>query len=82
MTALDEAITIGREADLPVVIFHLKVAARDNWGSMGEVVAKLRDANARGQRVFATMYPYTAGGTSLAASLPLWMQEGGPERML
>jgi len=82
MTALDEAITIGREADLPVVIFHLKVAARDYWGSMGEVVAKLREANARGQRVFATMYPYTAGGTSLAASLPLWMQEGGRERML
>jgi N-acyl-D-amino-acid deacylase len=79
--ALDEAIEIGREAKLPVVIFHLKVAARRNWGRMGDVIGKLSDAN-RSQRVSATMYPYTAGGTSLAASLPLWVQEGGRERMV
>jgi N-acyl-D-amino-acid deacylase len=80
--ALDEAIEIGRDANLPVVIFHLKVAARANWGRMGEVVAKLDAANRAGSRVSATMYPYTAGGTGLAASLPLWVQEGGREKML
>ena len=80
--ALDEAIAIGREGNLPVVIFHLKVAARANWGRMGEVIAKLNAANAAGGRLSATMYPYTAGGTGLAASLPLWVQEGGREKML
>jgi N-acyl-D-amino-acid deacylase len=81
-TALDEALQIGREADIPVVIFHLKVAARTNWGRMEEVVAKLHQAASTTVRLSATMYPYTAGGTSLAASLPLWVQEGGREKML
>ena len=80
--ALDEAIAIGREAALPVVVFHLKVAAKANWGRMNEALAKLEQANATGVRVTATMYPYTAGGTGLAATLPLWVQEGGRERML
>jgi N-acyl-D-amino-acid deacylase len=80
--ALDEAITIGREAGLPVVIFHLKVGARANWGRMNEAVAAIEKANAAGGRVTATMYPYAAGGTGLAATLPLWVQEGGRERML
>jgi N-acyl-D-amino-acid deacylase len=80
--ALDEAIAIGREAGLPVVIFHLKVGAKANWGRMGEAIAKIETANAAGGRVTATMYPYAAGGTGLAATLPLWVQEGGRERML
>lgn len=80
--ALDEAIAIGREAGLPVVIFHLKVGAKANWGRMNEAVAKLEHANASGVRVSATMYPYAAGGTGLAATLPLWVQEGGREKML
>jgi N-acyl-D-aspartate/D-glutamate deacylase len=80
--ALDEAIRISREAKLPAVIFHLKVAARANWGRMGEAVAKLAKANTEGLDVSATMYPYTAGGTSLNATLPLWVQEGGRDRML
>lgn len=80
--ALDEALEIGREAKIPVVIFHLKVAARSNWGRMGEAVGKLAAAYRDGMLVSATMYPYTAGGTGLAASLPLWVQEGGREKML
>jgi len=80
--ALDEAIGIGREAGLPVVVFHLKVAAKANWGRMREALDKLDQANAAGTRVTATMYPYTAGGTGLAATLPLWVQEGGREKML
>jgi N-acyl-D-amino-acid deacylase len=80
--ALDEAIRIGREAGLPVVIFHLKVGAKANWGRMGEALAMLEKANAAGTPVSATMYPYTAGGTGLAATLPLWVQEGGRARMV
>lgn len=81
-SALDEAISIGRDAGLPVVIFHLKVAAKSNWGRMNEAIAAIEKANASGVRVSATMYPYTAGGTGLAATLPLWVQEGGRDRML
>jgi hypothetical protein len=80
--ALDEAIGIGREARLPVVIFHLKVGAKANWGRMREALDKIEKANSAGIRVTATMYPYTAGGTGLAATLPLWVQEGGREQML
>ena len=80
--ALDEAISIGRDGGLPVVIFHLKVAAKAHWGRMNEAVAKIEKANASGARVSATMYPYAAGGTGLSATLPLWVQEGGREKML
>ncbi len=80
--ALDEAIGIGRDAGLPVVIFHLKVGAKANWGRMNEALAKIDAANRSGAKVSATMYPYTAGGTGLAATLPLWVQEGGREQML
>jgi N-acyl-D-aspartate/D-glutamate deacylase len=80
--ALDEAIGIGRDGGLPVVIFHLKVAAKAHWGRMNEAVAKIEQANASGARVSATMYPYAAGGTGLSATLPLWVQEGGREKML
>ena len=80
--ALDEALRIGREGALPVVIFHLKVGARANWGRMGEALKKIAGAAAAGQKVSATMYPYAAGGTRLAAVLPLWAQEGGTEAML
>jgi N-acyl-D-amino-acid deacylase len=80
--ALDEAIGIGRDAGLPVVIYHLKVGAKANWGRMNEAVAAIEKANAAGGHVSATMYPYTAGGTGLAATLPLWVQEGGRDRML
>lgn len=80
--ALDEAIQIGSEASIPVVVFHLKVGARKNWGRMSEAVAKLEKANTSGVSVQATMYPYAAGGTGLAAALPLWVQEGGREKMM
>ena len=80
--ALDEAIGIGRDAGLPVVIFHLKVGAKANWGRMKDAIEVIRKANASGLKVSATMYPYTAGGTGLAATLPLWVQEGGREKML
>jgi N-acyl-D-aspartate/D-glutamate deacylase len=49
---------------------------------MNEAIAAIEKANASGVRVSATMYPYAAGGTGLAATLPLWVQEGGRDKML
>ena len=80
--AVQEAIQIGNEAKLPVVIYHLKVAARRHWGAMPKIGAMIFAAVAKGQRVSATQYPYTAGGTGLMAVLPGWVQEGGRERAI
>jgi N-acyl-D-aspartate/D-glutamate deacylase len=80
--AIREAIQIGEQAGLPVVIYHLKIAAKSNWGQMGEIRQLIEDAQARGVNVTACQYPYTAGGTGLQATLPGWAQEGGREAML
>ncbi len=77
LTALDEAVTIGREAGLPVVVYHLKVAERSRWGTMPDVLAKIEEARASGVDISATQYPYTVAGTSLDACLPDWVLEGG-----
>ena len=80
--AIEEALRIGREAHLPVEIFHLKVIGKPRWGSMPRVVALIQAARDSGQDVFADMYPYVAGGTALASSLPPWVAEGGTEKLL
>ena len=82
MRALDEAIRIGREAGLPVEIFHLKVAGKTSWGRMPEVVAKIQAARDSGLDIAADMYPYLAGGTALASALPPWVADGGVDKLL
>jgi N-acyl-D-aspartate/D-glutamate deacylase len=80
--AIGEAIRIGQEAQLPVVVYHLKIAAKANWGQMRELGQLIEEARAKALNVTACQYPYTAGGTGLAATLPGWAQEGGREQML
>jgi N-acyl-D-amino-acid deacylase len=80
--AIGEALRIGQEAQLPVVVYHLKIAAKANWGQMAELRQLFEDARAKGLDVTACQYPYTAGGTGLQATLPGWAQEGGREQML
>jgi N-acyl-D-aspartate/D-glutamate deacylase len=75
--AIGEAIQIGEAAKLPVVIYHLKVAARKFWGRMPRLGDMMNAAGRRGLAISATQYPYTAGGTGLLAVLPGWAQEGG-----
>ncbi len=82
ITAIDEALRIGREAHLPVEIFHLKVIGKPRWGTMPKIVGMIQAARDRGQDVSANIYPYVAGGTALASSLPPWVADGGTEKML
>src|SRR5882724_9541569 len=82
MPALAEAIRIGREANLPVEIFHLKVSGKPRWGSMKNVVATIQLARDSGLDIAADMYPYTAGATALAAALPPWVADGGVQKLL
>lgn len=79
MEALEEAFRIGREANIPVEIWHLKVSGRQNWGKMPGVIAAIERARASGLDVTANQYPYIASGTSLGATIPAKYHEGGSE---
>jgi N-acyl-D-amino-acid deacylase len=80
--AIAEALRIGREANLPVEIFHLKVSGKTRWGNMPKIAAQIQAARDAGQDVTADMYPYIAGGTALASTLPPWVADGGMEKIL
>jgi N-acyl-D-amino-acid deacylase len=82
MEALAEAIRIGREANLPVEVFHLKVSGKARWGDMKKVVAAIQAARDSGLDIAASMYPYPAGGTALASALPPWVADGGTQKLL
>ena len=81
--AIEEVLTIGREARLPVHIAHIKALGVDVWGQAPAIIAKVRAARAAGVDVTADQYPWDASGTSLVASLvPRWAQNGGRAAML
>lgn len=77
--AIDELITIAREANIPAEIYHLKAAGKDNWHKMGPIIERIEQARADGLKITADMYSYTAGATGLDAMIPPWIQEGGIE---
>jgi dihydroorotase/N-acyl-D-amino-acid deacylase len=82
MEALAEAFRIGREANIPVEIFHLKAAGNKNWGKMAQVVAAIQQARAEGIDVTADQYPYTGAATSLGAVIPPRFHAGGKDAFL
>jgi N-acyl-D-amino-acid deacylase len=82
MQALDETIRIGREAHVPVEIWHLKTAGKSNWGKMKEVVAKIENARASGVDVTADTYAYTAWFNSFSAFVPPWAHDGGDAKLI
>jgi dihydroorotase/N-acyl-D-amino-acid deacylase len=82
MAALDETFRIGREAFIPVEIWHLKVAGKANWGHMGEVVDKINGARAAGIDVAADTYAYTAWYNEMSAFVPPWAHDGGTARLM
>jgi len=75
LEAVDEAITIGREAGVPVEIYHLKASGTRNFPKGPESIARINAARAAGLDVQANMYPYPAGGTGLTSCLPPAAQE-------
>jgi len=77
LEAIDELITIAREARVPAEIYHLKAAGRDNWSKRDAAIAKIEAARREGLRITANMYTYPAGATGLNATMPPWAQEGG-----
>jgi N-acyl-D-amino-acid deacylase len=80
--ALDEAIRIGREAHVPVEIWHLKAAGRQNWGRMPEIVAHIDQARRSGIEIGADTYAYTAWSNSFSAFIPPWAHDGGDAKLI
>ena len=79
--SLDEIFRIAREAKIPAQVYHLKTSSRKNWGRMPAVLKRLEQARAEGLDVSADQYPYTAGQNGVDANLPLWVREGGRDKM-
>ena len=77
LAAVDELLTIAREAGVPAEIYHLKASGRANWGKLDSVISKVDSARAAGLRITADMYTYPASSTGLDATMPTWVQEGG-----
>lgn len=77
---IDFAIRVAEEAKVPVHIFHLKIRAKDNWGTIGRYITQIEDARARGLDITANQYPYTAMFHGWSAFFPLWIREGGPQK--
>ncbi len=77
LEAVEELITISREAGLPAEIYHLKAAGVSNWDKMDRVIARVEAARAEGLQITADMYTYPAGATGLDAAMPPDVQEGG-----
>jgi dihydroorotase/N-acyl-D-amino-acid deacylase len=82
LPALQEAVRIGREAKIPVEIWHLKVAGKRNWGRMQEVVSVINKARAEGIDVAADTYAYPAWANSLSSYIPPWAHDGGDGKLV
>jgi N-acyl-D-amino-acid deacylase len=82
LDAIDEALRIGREAHVPVEIWHIKVAGKNNWGRMPEVVAKVNSARDAGADVTADTYAYTAWFNDFSAFIPAWAHDGGTVKLV
>src|SRR5437879_5771931 len=82
LRAIDEALRLGGEADIPVESWHSKVAGKENWGRMPEVVAKINAARAQGVDITADTYAYTAWFNSMSAFIPAWAHDGGDAKLI
>jgi N-acyl-D-amino-acid deacylase len=77
LEATDEAMRIGRDGGVPLIIYHLKAAGPSNWSREPALLAKIDSARAAGQDVTATMYPYPASSNALASCVPAYASANG-----
>ena len=79
--AVEELITIAKQARIHAEIYHLKAAGKDNWGKMDSVIKRVERARKEGLDITADMYTYLAGATGLTASFPPSLQDGGFDKL-
>ena len=77
MASVDETITIGRDAHIPVVITHAKAVGRPAWGRSVQMLAAVDSARRHGVDAMLDVYPYTASHTGIGILVPSWALEGG-----
>ena len=82
LESIDEAARIGREAHIPVEIWHLKAAGKANWGRMPQIVARIEQARASGIDISANTYAYTAWFNTFSAFVPPWAHDGGDAKLV
>ncbi len=82
LDAVDEALRIGRDAHIPVEIWHIKVAGKSNWGRMPQLVARVDAARAAGADITADTYAYTAWSNDFSAFIPAWAHDGGTPKLV
>jgi len=73
-------IRVADEARISAHIFHLKIRARDNWGTISKYLDQINNARAQGLDITANQYPYTAMFHGWSAFFPVWAREGGPQK--
>ena len=82
LEAIQETIDIAEASGAPAEIYHFKQIGRDNWSKLDAAIGKIEAARAKGTRITADMYTYTAGATGLNAAFPPWVQDGGLEKWI
>jgi N-acyl-D-amino-acid deacylase len=82
LEAIQETIDIAEASGAPAEIYHFKQIGRDNWGKLDAAIKTIEAARAKGTRITADMYTYTAGATGLNAAFPPWVQDGGLEKWI
>lgn len=82
LESIDEAAQIGREAHIPVEIWHLKAAGKANWGKMPQLVARIQGYRDQGVDISANTYAYPAWFNSFSAFIPPWAHDGGDAKLI
>lgn len=77
LEAVEELMTISKQANIPAEIFHLKAAGKNNWSKMDSVIKRVERARKEGMDITADMYTYLAGATGMTSAFPPTLQDGG-----
>jgi N-acyl-D-amino-acid deacylase len=80
--AIAEAIDVGKGAQIPVDIIHMKIAHKTLWGRADEIIGMVQKARDAGYNIQANVYPYTAGQNNLSSIVPPWAHDGGRDKLL
>ncbi len=80
LEAIDELVSISQQSGAPAEIYHFKQSGRENWHKIDAAIARVEAARARGLKISADMYTYSASSTGFDAAMPLWIQAGGIEQ--
>jgi len=80
--AVEEALTIAKEAKVRTHISHHKVTGKANWGNTEITLGMIEEARDLGLEITFDQYPYIAGATTMITLLPPWVRDGGTEKLL